>query len=544
MKRNIIWIIVDSVRNYACPADRIDDRCRISLMDELAETWIDFRTVVTSAPSTVMSVSAMLTSCPSYYLGASFVGFNLSHYNKPTIGSILKDNGYKTYFSTLLPNEREAWDDICDHIPRRLWPRGLTHRMEWSNPTITEVVKNVVADGLKEPFFYYVHYNCRGDEQVSENVRNGLKAFEDGGFLENAVVFLTSDHGYPDPFRLDEVRKLGNQKAFKHRRLPHDLVLTDDNILVPLLVKYPGCTPKRIEDQVCTLDYLPTTLELAGIKNYDSSHFYGKSIVPLIENKEMPELSSRKIRIDGRFLGQPGRCTAIRSATRKYIYYHDLPENQREQFYDLTKDSLEVKNILKAGVVGYETDLQEFRRAYEKEEEYGFAIQRDSIAKKYIDELKNRVGPRSEYSDMRVLYLRSNAWGFDKVFEGALRQIHGETNVHCLDISEVEKVLNEDYDLVLGLILGGGQTKKVFAILSRIKSNRKFLIDLSINIIPHSRIYMFYRFLNDFRSMRKYYLREPLYLWDKICYVVRPRLFGHKKVVKATDYDQVNVKPK
>ena len=46
---NIIWVIVDSVRNYACPADRVDDRGRIPLMDELADEWIDFRTVVTAA---------------------------------------------------------------------------------------------------------------------------------------------------------------------------------------------------------------------------------------------------------------------------------------------------------------------------------------------------------------------------------------------------------------------------------------------------------------------------------------------------------------
>ena len=538
MKRNIIWIIVDSVRNYACPADRIDDRGRISLMDELAETWIDFRTVVTSAPSTVMSVSAMFTSCPSYYLGANFAGFNLSDCGRPTIGSILKPLGYKTHFITLLPNEREAWDGICDHIPRRLWPKGLTHRAEWSNPTITEVIKNVVADGLEEPFLFYVHYNCRGDEQISENVRNGLKAMEDSGLLENSVVFLTSDHGYPDPFRMAEVERLGKHAALEHRRLPHDLVMTDDNILVPLLIKYPDHTPRRIEDQVSTLDYLPTALELAGIT--DHPHFAGKSLVPLLEGRLMPEIKERKIRVDGRFLGQSGRATAIRSATRKYIYYHDFPESEREQFYDLTTDRLEIHNLIPSNVKDYEADLEDFRAAFQQEEEKGLAFQRQAIKVKYLDRLRRLFGKKDAELNMKVLYIKANAPGFDKLFIEVLQLVHGDGNITHINLDEIDCAIGKEYDLVEGIIVEGQVNKKLFTAVPKIKARNKLLLDLNVNLIKFSRYYRVSLFLLNWRLRKKYYLREPAYLFGKLFTVLKRKLFGMKRRVSATDYDQVN----
>ena len=539
--RNIILIIVDSVRNYSCPADRIDDRGRITLMDELADTWIDFRTVVTSAPSTLMSLAAMLTSCPSYYLGTGFVDFRLDGCSIPTIKSILQPYGYKTYFTTLLPYEREAWATVLEGIPRKLWAKGLKHRFEWKNPSITQTVRNLVSQGMDEPFFFLLHYCCRGDEQISQNVRDGLDALESSGYMDNSVVFLTSDHGYPDPFRREEVERLGKYAmgALKHRKLPHDLIMTDDNILVPLLVRYPGHSPKRIEEQVCTLDYLPTSLELAGITDYPQLH--GQSLVPLLEGREIPELRQRKLRIDGRFLGQPGRCTAIRSAKRKYIYYHDLPEAEREQFYDLVNDSLEVNNLIKTGTQGYEADIEDFKAFFAKEEEYGHALQKDSIRKKYLEGL-NKHCPQFVKAGTSVLCFKFGSAGFDRLFEDILCEIHGPEYVKCVQKAEAKNIFGKRYDLVLGGLLEYFGNKQLFKNISNISAERKLLVDLHINLIRYSRLYILTLFRMDWQLRKKYYLREPLYLWGKIRTVLRRILFGPRRIVKSTDYDYVNPK--
>ena len=70
-KYNVVWILVDSVRKYYTK----DDRSRIEIMDKFASNAIEFTNVVTSAPSTVMSVSSMMTSIPACYLGRNYNEF-------------------------------------------------------------------------------------------------------------------------------------------------------------------------------------------------------------------------------------------------------------------------------------------------------------------------------------------------------------------------------------------------------------------------------------------------------------------------------------
>lgn len=512
--RNIIWIIVDSVRNYACPADRIDDRGRISLMDELADDWIDFRNVVTSAPSTVMSVSAMFTSTPSYYLGANFADFKLDEAKRPTIGSILSEHGYSTYFSTLLANEREAWASILDHLPKKVWAKGLSHRIEWSNEKITETVQNLVKHGLKEPFFFYLHYNVRGDESISENVGNGIRALEESGYFENAVVFLTSDHGYPDPFRQDEVKKMGKLASLEHRRLPHDLVLTDDNVLVPLLLRYPGYKTQQIEQQICTLDFLPTSLELAGINDYPD--MYGKSFVPLLNGERMVEIENRKVRIDGRFLGQKGRCSALRTSDRKYIYYYDLPENEREQFFDLTKDPLEVNNIINNNEKEYRNEIDTFRKEFQEEEKVGLEIQIESMKSKYISQLEKFYPKTLKNKKTKILCLLPDAPTFSQIFSKILQDIHGEENITTQHFGKDIKNVPETFDLLLGIVLESTGNRNLASVMHKIQSKKKYYVDLNLNFAPYLKQYAFSLFLIDWRIRKKYYMKEPLYLWERV----------------------------
>lgn len=512
--KNIIWIIVDSVRNYACPADRIDDRGRIKLMDELAKDWIDFRNVVTSAPSTVMSISAMFTSTPSYYLGSNFNDFKLDESKLPTIGSILKRHGYHTYFNTLLPNEREAWGGILDHIPKKYWAKNLTHRDEWSNEKITETIRNLAKAGLKEPFFLFVHYNVRGDENISENVHNGIKALEETGHFENTIVFLTSDHGYPDPFRKEEVKRLGKLASYEHRRLPHDLVLTDDNILVPLLIRYPGHKPKVVEQQVSTLDYLPTTLELAGIKDYPK--MYGLSLVPLLNGEEMPELEKRKIRIDGRFLGQKGRCTALRTSTRKYIYYHDLPEDEREQFYDLLKDPLEIHNLINEPNLNekYKKEIEDFRKTFQNEEAYGLSLQKNSMKQKYLQEVKRFYPKALQNRNIKILSILPDTPTFNKLFTEILKEIHGDGSVETINIFKKSSL--KKYDIIYGVIVENTGNGKLAEFMRTIMSSKKYYVDLNLNFAPYLQRYAISLFTIDWKVRKKYYLREPLYLYDRV----------------------------
>ena len=60
----VVWLFIDGVRRYYSE----DDRSKLKFMDEFAKEAIEFINVVTSAPSTFMSLSAMVSGMPSYFI--------------------------------------------------------------------------------------------------------------------------------------------------------------------------------------------------------------------------------------------------------------------------------------------------------------------------------------------------------------------------------------------------------------------------------------------------------------------------------------------
>ena len=92
-----------------------------------------------------------------------------------------------------------------------------------------------------------------------------------------------ADHGYPHP------RRGFTPEYLKREGLTHDLMLGDDNILIPLLIKTPDCDPRNVADQVGTIDLFPTVLDYANVTSYEGKNLFpqnGASLKPLLVNKE------------------------------------------------------------------------------------------------------------------------------------------------------------------------------------------------------------------------------------------------------------------
>lgn len=70
-KLNVIWFLVDAVRTYRTG---LDDRDKLDLMDKMAEESVAFTSAVTSVASSIMSVAAMMTSCPAYQIARDYDG--------------------------------------------------------------------------------------------------------------------------------------------------------------------------------------------------------------------------------------------------------------------------------------------------------------------------------------------------------------------------------------------------------------------------------------------------------------------------------------
>ncbi len=512
---NIIWIIVDSVRNYTCPAERMDERGRLAVMDELADKWVDFRTVVTSAPSTLMSMGTMFSGWPSYYVGSAFEDLRMSATGIRFVGPILARHGYRSFCVTHYRLGRECWAPIFDPVPRRLWPRGLKHRREWNNAQTNRVVFNLLNAEAHRPLFLFVHLECRWDPQIDQRVRDLLGVLEVEGLMDDSVVYLTSDHGYPDPGRQKEVARRRRELGMAAGEIAHDLVMTDDNVLIPLLVSCPGMAPRRIEQQICTLDYLPTALELAGVPERLAAP--GVSVAPLMNGDAMPALEQRRVRIDGRFLAQKGRVTALRSRTHKYVIYPDENSGGCEEFYDLRADPLEVRNLARAGANGQGPELDAFRRAYRHEQDKAHAFLVEALGEKYRQQYAGLAAGGAP--PRRVLYVRAGQPLFDELMERLLRRVFPDAVVRSSAPADLGDPEADDADLVSAAIATRLGNRALLRWLSRCRARRKLLVDVNVNVVRFSRLY----FLSLFRRFwlkRSWYVREPMYflcdVWAKL----------------------------
>ena len=117
-KYNVIWLLVDSVRTYRTGKD---DRDRLNLFDEIAKEAIEFENVVTSAPSSIMSVSAMMTGVPAYQIARDYGDFRFDPKRFASLPQILKKKGYHTKGLVFFAEGREKFRGLFEQIGKKHW---------------------------------------------------------------------------------------------------------------------------------------------------------------------------------------------------------------------------------------------------------------------------------------------------------------------------------------------------------------------------------------------------------------------------------------
>ncbi|MCK4664967.1 MAG: hypothetical protein KAT68_19005 [Bacteroidales bacterium] len=357
---NIAWLFIDGVRRYHTN----DDRGRLDFMDKFAHDSVEFKNVVTSAPSTYMSISAMMSGLPSYYINRNYSDFIYEDNLIPSLRSILINHGYENYNFWMSKESRETMKGLLPVIEHKYWPKSYKHRQWWDNQRINDLLDYFLQNKeFNKPTFFFVDYNCREDPLTSDRVKWAYNKFKDYGFSEeNTIYILCSDHGYPDPSK-----ETGRPEYYRKNNLSHDLVLSDDNIMIPLLIQYPGCPKgKKIETTVGSIDIYPTIMDILGIDNKNEIH--GNSLLPLIsDSKEYQKMmESRFLRCDSRLSFQTGKGTAIRNSEFKYIYYQDkLRGGDQEKFFDIKNDELEKNNLINSENANIRKYLEIFRKLFQ-----------------------------------------------------------------------------------------------------------------------------------------------------------------------------------
>jgi hypothetical protein len=489
---NVVWLFVDGVRRYHSD----DDRSRLDFMDEFSKDAVEFKNVVTSAPSTFMSLSAMMSGMPSYFINRNFDDFRFDKERIPSLTSDLESNGYNVHSFLMHPSTRETMINIYPMVAKKYWPKDLSHRKWWSNDDINRIVGKTLEMGVEnKPSFFFVDFNCRKDFKTSEKVKWADKKFKEAGFNDdNTITILCSDHGYPD-----SSKETGNPEYYTNNKLTHDLILTDDNIMIPFFIKYPGCSKgMKVETTVSSIDLYPTITDLLGIP--PKENLIGQSLKPLMEGKvDDDNHGNRFHRTDSRLALQTGRGTCIRNHQYKYVYYHDnLRGGGQEEFFDIVNDPLEASNLIKSKKISNELSI--FKAEYSKSEEYFMNYQLEYL----IDVFKKEHNDIAQLKN--IVVIESGNIVFTKILINVLNALSPDAGIkvfsvgnpkdksHNLNDESTENAQNVDLnkdnlsvilnnilvDMVIVPLDSSRNNQQLIRKIKKIKSGKKLFVDYNL----------------------------------------------------------------
>ncbi|MGB1706348.1 MAG: sulfatase-like hydrolase/transferase [Rubripirellula sp.] len=152
---------------------------------------------------------------------------------------------------------------------------------------------------------------------MDEMIGRILKALEASGKRENTWIFFTADHG----LAVGQHGLLGKQNMYDH------------SVRVPFIVVGPGvAAAKKIAEPIYLQDIMPTTLELAGVKQPEHVEF--NSLLPLLDGASSPYPS-----IYGCYLAKQ---RSIRTDRYKLMAY---PDAKVLRLYDLQQDPMEKHDL-------------------------------------------------------------------------------------------------------------------------------------------------------------------------------------------------------
>ena len=347
---NIFLITIDTLR-----ADHVHcygyNQIQTPALDDLAKTGIRFTRAFTPSPLTNSSHTSILTGLLPSVHGVTDFGIPLDD-SRATMAELLKAKGYHTAAfigaiildsKTLAPGLDRGFD-FYDNFPSNVQSKTHWDRLERRGEVVVKHAEAWLTTHPAGPRFVWVHLYDPHDpyeppapysETYKDRPYDGEIAYTDSA-LANFVAYLKA-HAFYDNSLIVVVGDHGEGLG-EHNEDTHGIFLYDSTTHVPLILKLPvgKNAGKVIDEQVGTLDILPTVLEYAGISKPEP--LTGTSLLSIAEG---PQKSSRpavgETDYPLRFGWAPLR--SVRTPENKFI------EAPRPEFYDLRSDAGEQNNL-------------------------------------------------------------------------------------------------------------------------------------------------------------------------------------------------------
>ncbi len=403
-KPNVLFVLVDTLRqDHVQPYGEATPTPGFTRLSEEGTRYADAITVI---PKTTQSVAAFQTGKYPVTNGVRILKDELGA-DQQTLAEVLSDNGYSTaafvhngwvmrgrgfeqgfdQFWSFFELER-AWGPsrltgwvtaIDTFTTRRIRPFDGNTNAATATDRVVDWMRNV-----PQPFYGYVHYfdphwpyrppgedgecmvnniqqikrisrgemmfkNPLSDEENeracelyrkevtynADQVGRMLEALDEMGVADNTIVVFTADHGH----------SLGEHDYWYH----HGEFLYDASMSIPLIIKAPGKLAAGAveEDQVRSIDVMPTLLGMAGIESpgMDGVNLLTERAGPAFMETDISYFKWNKRRY---IKGVDGKLRGVRTPDWKLIYTPKKGPGKWELF-NLKTDPEELTNLFKSG---------------------------------------------------------------------------------------------------------------------------------------------------------------------------------------------------
>jgi arylsulfatase A-like enzyme len=203
-------------------------------------------------------------------------------------------------------------------------------------------------------------------------------ALEEAGVADNTVIIYTSDNGF-----------LCGSHGYGSKVLPYE-----EASRVPLIVYDPRHRNSgrglRCSALTGNVDFAPTLLELAGLE--PPSGLDGRSLLPLYDNPAGATHESLPlINVWG---PSPVHSLGVVTRDAKYVFwsYAEGEFTETEELYDLTRDRLELENVVANS--DHRHTLLQLRQRYDQ----------------YVADWKKRGVRHNNYEKFATIFDRAVAW--------------------------------------------------------------------------------------------------------------------------------------
>jgi arylsulfatase A-like enzyme len=369
-EKNVILFILDAVRpdHLGCYGY---NRKTSPTIDALADSGVIFKSAITAAPWTLPSHMAIFSG-----LYPSECGYNPEFFNNAiipqgsfpklgmeihTMAEYLSDHGYSTAAFTgggmLQPEYNfdqgfysfahlNSDKSITNHISSVIdWIKGNLHNKFFitfhTYETHCPYTHNYFNSGNPDSLqISAIDAYDSGILFADDQFKRVIDFLKSSGILDETLIIIISDHG----------ENFSSSLLKKNDEIPcgsHGTTLYDAELKIPLIISGAGLHPvvKTINEQVRTVDILPTVLDILNIKTENT--FRGRSLLPLIEGKTLPPVISYS---EGIRATSKNICNKYSVRTNKYkLILNSISASTLSQpkyeLYDLENDPNEITNL-------------------------------------------------------------------------------------------------------------------------------------------------------------------------------------------------------